>query len=46
MSEDLAAGEPGAALAEINRADVARAAAFRERVGLDSLIDVHTHFMP
>ncbi|MCW2893981.1 MAG: amidohydrolase 2 [Actinomycetia bacterium] len=46
MSEDLAAGEPEAALAEINRADVARAAAFRERVGLDSLIDVHTHFMP
>jgi predicted TIM-barrel fold metal-dependent hydrolase len=46
VSEDLAAGEPGAALAEINRADVARAAAFRERVGLDSLIDVHTHFMP
>jgi predicted TIM-barrel fold metal-dependent hydrolase len=27
-------------------ADLARAAAFRERVGLDSLIDVHTHFMP
>jgi hypothetical protein len=46
VSEDLAAGEPGAALAELNRADVARAAAFRERVGLDSLIDVHTHFMP
>ncbi len=27
-------------------ADLARAAAFRERLGLDSLIDVHTHFMP
>ena len=26
--------------------DVARVAAFRARVGLDSLIDVHTHFMP
>jgi uncharacterized protein len=46
VSEDLAAGEPGAAPAEISRADVARAAAFRERVGLDTLIDVHTHFMP
>jgi hypothetical protein len=27
-------------------ADLARAAAFREALGLDSLIDVHTHFMP
>jgi uncharacterized protein len=27
-------------------ADVARAAAFRARLGLGSLIDVHTHFMP
>jgi hypothetical protein len=27
-------------------ADLARAAAFREGLGLDSLIDVHTHFMP
>jgi len=27
-------------------ADLARAAAFRERVGLGSLVDVHTHFMP
>jgi predicted TIM-barrel fold metal-dependent hydrolase len=26
--------------------DAARAAAFRERIGLTSLIDVHTHFMP
>lgn len=26
--------------------EVARAAAFRERAGLPSLIDVHTHFMP
>jgi uncharacterized protein len=26
--------------------EVARAAAFRARAGLDSLIDVHTHFMP
>jgi predicted TIM-barrel fold metal-dependent hydrolase len=26
--------------------DAARAAAFRSRLGLDSLIDVHTHFMP
>jgi predicted TIM-barrel fold metal-dependent hydrolase len=26
--------------------DVVRVAAFRARVGLDSLIDVHTHFMP
>jgi hypothetical protein len=28
------------------RGDVERAAAFRERVGLTRLIDVHTHFMP
>jgi predicted TIM-barrel fold metal-dependent hydrolase len=26
--------------------EAARVAAFRERAGLDSLIDVHTHFMP
>jgi uncharacterized protein len=29
-----------------DRSDVERAAAFRERVGLTRLIDVHTHFMP
>jgi uncharacterized protein len=46
VSEDVAAGEPEAGWAEIHRGDVARAAAFRARVGLDSLIDVHTHFMP
>src|SRR6201996_5345879 len=28
------------------QADVGRAAALRERAGLASLIDVHTHFMP
>jgi uncharacterized protein len=32
--------------ATIDAAEVARVAAFRERAGLDSLIDVHTHFMP
>src|ERR1700733_7763556 len=26
--------------------DIARVAAFRQRAGLDRLIDVHTHFMP
>jgi hypothetical protein len=31
---------------EASAGDAARVAAFRERVGLDSLIDVHTHFMP
>jgi predicted TIM-barrel fold metal-dependent hydrolase len=36
-----AAGQGGAA-----HADVDRAAAFRARTGLASLIDVHTHFMP
>jgi hypothetical protein len=46
VSEDVAAGEPGDGWAEANRGDVARAAAFRARAGLDSLIDVHTHFMP
>jgi uncharacterized protein len=47
VSEELVAGAPRAARAVINRADdVTRAAAFRERVGLGSLIDVHTHFMP
>jgi predicted TIM-barrel fold metal-dependent hydrolase len=28
------------------RAEVERAAAFRERIGVPGLIDVHTHFMP
>ena len=46
MSEDVAACEPGDGLAGTSRGDVARAAAFRARAGLDSLIDVHTHFMP
>jgi hypothetical protein len=46
VREDLAADEPEAAWAELNRADVARAEAFRERIGVPSLIDVHTHFMP
>jgi hypothetical protein len=32
---------------QAERADeVARVAAFRARIGLDSIIDVHTHFMP
>jgi predicted TIM-barrel fold metal-dependent hydrolase len=31
---------------EERSAEVERVAAFRARVGLDSLIDVHTHFMP
>jgi uncharacterized protein len=31
---------------DVVRSDVARVAAFRERAGLDRLIDVHTHFMP
>ena len=52
MSEDLKSAEAEtqaetqAGQAEVSRADVARAAAFRARVGLDRLIDVHTHFMP
>src|SRR5580692_6643068 len=29
-----------------SQADAVRVAAFRSRLGLDSLIDVHTHFMP
>jgi predicted TIM-barrel fold metal-dependent hydrolase len=32
--------------AAIDGAEAARVAAFRDRAGLDSLIDVHTHFMP
>jgi len=28
------------------QADVERAAAFRERIGVARLIDVHTHLMP
>jgi hypothetical protein len=39
-------GEPGAGQPGPDPADVGRAAAFRERLGLASLIDVHTHFMP
>ena len=31
---------------ETRDADAARAAEFRRRVGLDDLVDVHTHFMP
>jgi hypothetical protein len=31
---------------EATRDDAARTAGFRARLGLDSLIDVHTHFMP
>jgi hypothetical protein len=31
---------------DTTRDDAVRAAGFRERLGLDSLIDVHTHFMP
>jgi predicted TIM-barrel fold metal-dependent hydrolase len=41
-----ASGESEAGRPEINRGDVARAAAFRARAGVGSLIDVHTHFMP
>ena len=46
MSEDLTARQAGAAGNGAGQGDVDRAAAFRERVGLASLIDVHTHFMP
>jgi predicted TIM-barrel fold metal-dependent hydrolase len=46
VSEDLKSPKAEAGQAEVSRADVARVAAFRARVGLDSLIDVHTHFMP
>jgi uncharacterized protein len=46
VSEDLKSPTAEAGQAEVSRADVARVAAFRARVGLDSLIDVHTHFMP
>lgn len=46
MSEDLKSPGAEAGQAEVSRADAARVAAFRARVGLDSLIDVHTHFMP
>ena len=46
MSGDLKSPKAEAGQAEVSRADVARVAAFRARVGLDSLIDVHTHFMP
>ena len=46
MSEDLKSPKAEAGQAEVSRADVARVAAFRARAGLDSLIDVHTHFMP
>jgi predicted TIM-barrel fold metal-dependent hydrolase len=45
-AETQAETQADAAQAEVNRADVARAAAFRARVGVDRLIDVHTHFMP
>jgi len=38
--------EDSSGAAAAGQADVERAAAFRERVGLGSLIDVHTHFMP
>jgi predicted TIM-barrel fold metal-dependent hydrolase len=43
-----AAAAPGGAPAEgtVPAEQVIRAAAFRQRAGLDSLIDVHTHFMP
>jgi hypothetical protein len=46
VSEDLTAREAGAAGHGTGPGEVERAAAFRARVGLDSLIDVHTHFMP
>ena len=46
MSGDLRAREAGAAGQGDGQGDADRAAAFRERVGLASLIDVHTHFMP
>jgi 8-oxo-dGTP pyrophosphatase MutT (NUDIX family) len=42
-----ARGEDGDRGEHGDRADeVARVAAFRERAGLDAIIDVHTHFMP
>jgi hypothetical protein len=41
VREDIAAAADGAL-----RADAERAAAFRDRIGLPRLIDVHTHFMP
>jgi uncharacterized protein len=34
------------AQSDVAQSDVARVSAFRERAGLDRLIDVHTHFMP
>jgi len=40
-ARDLEAAPNGA-----GRADVERAAAFRARIGVPRLIDVHTHFMP
>jgi uncharacterized protein len=55
VSGDLTAREAGAREAGAARqgaaraagpGDAERAAAFRGRVGLDSLVDVHTHFMP
>jgi predicted TIM-barrel fold metal-dependent hydrolase len=36
----------GTGRAGAGRAEAARAAAFRQRAGVPSLIDVHTHFMP
>jgi uncharacterized protein len=41
-----AAAGGGAARTEAAGTEIARAAAFRERAGVPSLIDVHTHFMP
>jgi predicted TIM-barrel fold metal-dependent hydrolase len=51
VSEELTARQAGAGRAAAagsgnGQGDADRAAAFRERVGLASLIDVHTHFMP
>jgi uncharacterized protein len=51
VSEDLPPQQTEGAWAEAKRAeanpaDAERVAAFRERAGLASLIDVHTHFMP
>jgi uncharacterized protein len=39
-------GVPGTGAGQASAGDAVRAAAFRERIGVASLIDVHTHFMP
>ncbi len=45
MTAAATAGSPSGDDA-IPAGQVERAAAFRRRIGVDGLIDVHTHFMP